>query len=183
MSLNFVASAVLTTTNGLDHKEEQIENDDVDAVRRRQIASSGVGLFDQLQKNKDAKEEEWEAKRNGLMGVRPLDEEDVDHLNAYQESRDKKRRKREEEDDAEVEIFKRTREMKRQGEVVLEKKDDDADGKARGKEDESSAPEEKASVVIVKKKKKKRQVDKKVEKVEEENKLTSLLGDYGSDSE
>mmetsp|Transcript_19215 Transcript_19215/g.38403 ORF Transcript_19215/g.38403 Transcript_19215/m.38403 type:complete len:191 (+) Transcript_19215:231-803(+) len=145
--------------------------------------SSGVGLFDQLQKNKDAKEEEWEAKRNGLMGVRPLDEEDVDHLNAYQESRDKKRRKREEEDDAEVEIFKRTREMKRQGEVVLEKKDDDADGKARGKEDESSAPEEKASVVIVKKKKKKRQVDKKVEKVEEENKLTSLLGDYGSDSE
>lgn len=31
------------------------------------------------------------------MGVRPLDEEDVDHLNAYQESRDKKRRKREEE--------------------------------------------------------------------------------------
>lgn len=67
--------------------------------------------------------------------------------------------------------------------VVLEKKDDGADGKARGKEDESSAPEEKASVVIVKKKKKKRQVDKKVEKVEEENKLTSLLGDYGSDSE
>ena len=31
------------------------------------------------------------------MGVRPLNEEDVDHLNAYNESRDKKRRKREEE--------------------------------------------------------------------------------------
>ena len=62
MSLNFVASAVLTTTNGLDHKEEEIENEEVAGVRRNARDSSSIGLFDQLQKNKDDKDAEWEEK-------------------------------------------------------------------------------------------------------------------------
>ncbi|GMH91404.1 hypothetical protein TL16_g12050 [Triparma laevis f. inornata] len=78
MSLNFVASAVLSSGDGIGHNEEtKIENEDLDNLRRKQENSSGVGLFDQLQKNKDEAEEAFNQKRSDLMGVRPLDDEDV----------------------------------------------------------------------------------------------------------
>ncbi|GMH74877.1 hypothetical protein TrLO_g14188 [Triparma laevis f. longispina] len=176
MSLNFVASAVLSSGDGIGHNEEtKIENEDLDNLRRKQENSSGVGLFDQLQKNKDEAEEAFNQKRSDLMGVRPLDDEDVQHINSYNEAKANKRKALNEEDNAEVEIFKRMKEMKQQSEVVIEEKE------VKKVETRETAVEEVVKLNVIIKKKKKR-VEKKEKKVEE-NKLVGLLGGYGSDSD
>ncbi|GMI07666.1 hypothetical protein TrRE_jg6261 [Triparma retinervis] len=192
MSLNFVASSVLQVADGVNEEtEQQIENAETEAVRRNAKNSGGIGLFDQLQKNKDDKEESMMEKRNALMGVRPLEEEDVQHLNSYLERKTEAREKRKLEDDAEVEIFKRTREMRKGGVM-----DVGGEGEGEGKEDlggrgaevggakavEKFMKEEVAEVKIQVKKLKKRKMEKKVivEKVEESS---NLFGGYGSDSD
>ncbi|GMI00991.1 hypothetical protein TrST_g5454 [Triparma strigata] len=179
MSLNFVASAVLTADgDGIGHNTEtSIVNDDLENLRRKQANSSGVSLFDQMQKNKEDAEEAYEQKRGELMGVRPLDDEDVQHINSYNEKKAEKRKALNEEDNAEVEIFKRMKEMKKASEVVVEVPGD-SNPKPAAPVTEREA-EEAPKVVI---KKKKRRVDKK-EKKKEEPALGSLLGGYGSDSD
>ncbi|GMI47905.1 hypothetical protein TrCOL_g4845 [Triparma columacea] len=203
MSLNFVASSVLQVADGVnDETEQQIENAETANMRRNAKSSGGIGLFDQLQKNKDDKEEAMMEKRNSLMGVRPLEEEDVQHLNSYLERKTEAREKRKLEDDAEVEIFKRTREMRKGGVLDIGGGGEgEGEGKERGVEGgvggggggeggggegggakaaEKANKVEVAEVKIKVKKLKKRKVEKKVEKVEESS---NLFGAYGSDSD
>jgi len=124
------------------------------------------------------------------MGSKPLDEEDVQHLNNYLERKTEARNKRKLEDDAEVEIFRRTREMRKGGVMDVGGEDasnaagSDAKGGAlTGKKagNKGSAGVENEVKIKVKGLKKRKKVAKKegVKKVEENN----LFGAYGSDSD
>ncbi|KAL3763445.1 hypothetical protein ACHAWU_002018 [Discostella pseudostelligera] len=87
MSLSFVKSAVLSSTDGISHNEETIiDNKETQSVR----ASGGGGhkpLFEQLRANKDAENERDEEYQKSLRGMRPLDEEDCAHLDAVERRR------------------------------------------------------------------------------------------------
>ena len=91
MSLSFVKSAVLSSTDGVSHNEETtINNTETQSLR----ASGGGGahkpLFEQLRANKDAEQEKDEEFQRSLRGMRPLDEEDCAHLDAVDRVREEK---------------------------------------------------------------------------------------------
>ena len=89
MSLSFVKSAVLSSTDGISHNEETI----IDNRETQTLRASGAGggghkpLFEQLRANKDAEQERDEEFQKSLRGMRPLDEEDCAHLDAVERRR------------------------------------------------------------------------------------------------
>ena len=94
MSLSFVKSAVLSSTDGISHNEETIiDNRETQSLRASSGAAGGhKPLFEQLRANKDAEQERDDEFQKSLRGMRPLDEEDCAHLDAVE------RRKMEQED-------------------------------------------------------------------------------------
>lgn len=90
MSLNFVSSAVLTSTDGVSHNEEKsVETGEANSVRRHQQAAGGghQPLFEQLRSNAERTQEERDAAAKALRGTRTLDEEDCAHLDAVERQR------------------------------------------------------------------------------------------------
>ena len=88
MSLNFVSSAVLTSTDGVSHNEEKaVESTEADSVRRQQQAGGHQPLFEQLRSNADAAQEERDAAAKAMRGTRTLDEEDCAHLDSIERQR------------------------------------------------------------------------------------------------
>lgn len=88
MSLNFVSSAVLTSTDGVSHNEEKaVESTEADSVRRQQQAGGHKPLFEQLRSNADAAQEERDAAAKAMRGTRTLDEEDCAHLDSIERQR------------------------------------------------------------------------------------------------
>ena len=88
MSLSFVKSAVLSSTDGVSHNEETTIN----STETQTLRASGGGgvhkpLFEQLRANKDAEQEKDDEFQRSLRGMRPLDEEDCAHLDAVDRSR------------------------------------------------------------------------------------------------
>lgn len=88
MSLSFVKSAVLSSTDGVSHNEETTLN----STETQSLRASGGGgvhkpLFEQLRANKDAEQEKDDEFQRSLRGMRPLDEEDCAHLDAVDRSR------------------------------------------------------------------------------------------------
>jgi hypothetical protein len=88
MSLSFVKSAVLSSTDGVSHNEETTIN----STETQSLRASGGGgvhkpLFEQLRANKDAEQEKDDEFQRSLRGMRPLDEEDCAHLDAVDRSR------------------------------------------------------------------------------------------------
>jgi hypothetical protein len=130
MSLSFVASAVLSSTDGISHNEEtEIENKEVDAVRKN--ASSSKSLFEQLRENQDTEEEKKAEMQQKIMrGTMALDEEDVAHLDALQKSKNESELKNRTELEQELAMFRAAKEERLAGQVVV---DDD-------EEEEEDAP-------------------------------------------
>lgn len=88
MSLNFVSSAVLTSTDGVSHNEEKaVESTEADSVRRQQQAGGHKPLFEQLRSNADTAQEERDAAAKAMRGTRTLDEEDCAHLDSIERQR------------------------------------------------------------------------------------------------
>ena len=86
MSLSFVKSAVLSSSDGISHNEETtIDNKETQAARSR--SSTSKPLFEQLKANQDADQEREDEFQKSLRGMRPLDEEDCAHLDAIQRGR------------------------------------------------------------------------------------------------
>jgi hypothetical protein len=86
MSLSFVSSAVLSSTDGVSHNEEKaIESIEATSLRNR---SSAQPLYDQLRSNQDADQEKYDEIGKAMRaGMRPLDEEDCAHLDAVEKTR------------------------------------------------------------------------------------------------
>ncbi|KAL3810419.1 hypothetical protein ACHAXA_005627 [Cyclostephanos tholiformis] len=94
MSLSFIKTAVLSSTDGISHNEEtSIDNNETQSLR----ASGGGGgggvhrpLFEQLRANRDAEQERDEEFQRSIRGTRALDEEDCAHLDAIERRREEK---------------------------------------------------------------------------------------------
>jgi hypothetical protein len=86
MSLSFVSSAVLSSTDGVSHNEEKaIESEEATSLRNRSTAKP---LYDQLRSNQDADQEKYDEIGKAMRaGMRPLDEEDCAHLDAVEKTR------------------------------------------------------------------------------------------------
>ena len=88
MSLNFVSSAVLTSTDGVSHNEEKaVETTEANSVRRQQEAGGHRPLFEQLRSNADQAQEERDAAAKAMRGTRTLDEDDCAHLDSIERRR------------------------------------------------------------------------------------------------
>ncbi|KAL7466452.1 hypothetical protein ACHAXS_006753 [Conticribra weissflogii] len=88
MSLSFVKSAVLSSTDGVSHNTEQsIDNPETTSLRK---STSHKPLFEQLRANKEAEDEKYEEMQRQMRGTRTLDEEDVAHLDAVERMREEK---------------------------------------------------------------------------------------------
>jgi hypothetical protein len=200
MSLSFVASAVLSSTDGISHNEEtEIENKEVDAVRNN--ASSSKSLFEQLRENQDTEEEKKAEMQQKIMrGTMALDEEDVAHLDALQKSKNVSELKKRTELDQELALFRAAKEERLAGQVVVDDDDEEEDAPQSIPQVLKSQPVIKAIGRIVPKivGKRKRKVAGDpitTKKTKEETKkeepatgaapggLGSLLGGYGSTSD
>eukprot|EP00588_Corethron_pennatum_P022427 CAMPEP_0194324094 /NCGR_PEP_ID=MMETSP0171-20130528/26483_1 /TAXON_ID=218684 /ORGANISM="Corethron pennatum, Strain L29A3" /LENGTH=257 /DNA_ID=CAMNT_0039082903 /DNA_START=17 /DNA_END=787 /DNA_ORIENTATION=+ len=123
MSLSFVKSAVLTSTDGISHDTEtSIETSELSTLR----SGSSIyvkPLFEQLQENKESAQEDYDNVTASLRGTRTLDEEDVAHLAGIEEKRHERERlvRRAEEDD--VRMFHAAR-MERTVERVVAASDE-----------------------------------------------------------
>jgi len=110
MSLSFVSSAILSSSDGISHNEEQnIESNEATTLRSKDT-SDHVPLFEQIRKNKDLEqqksEEEFKARQ---MGTRGLDEEDCAHLESLESMREAKERLLKKREMEEVDLFRAAR--------------------------------------------------------------------------
>eukprot|EP00938_MAST-03A_sp_MAST-3A-sp1_P005423 g5423.t1 len=105
----FVSRATLESSDGIffkEEKEKELTEEDKEKLRRNKdlvkLESRGVGmsLYEQLQKQKEKKEEEYQAKQALYFAPpRALDEEDISHLDSLEaKEREKRKRAREQEE-------------------------------------------------------------------------------------
>ncbi|KAL9184047.1 hypothetical protein ACHAXT_002133 [Thalassiosira profunda] len=120
MSLSFVKSAVLSSTDGVSHNEETtIDNQETKSLR---AASGGTHkpLFEQLRANQEAAQEKDEEFQRSLRGMRPLDEEDCAHLDAVERAKGERERAAKSGIESEVALFRAAREDRGLVQTVVE---------------------------------------------------------------
>jgi hypothetical protein len=113
MSLSFVKSAVLSSTDGISHNEEiSIDNNETQSLRSGGGGSSGIHkpLFEQLRANRDQQQERDDEFQRSIRGTRALDEEDCAHLEAVERMRMEKEHDARNTVEREVELFRAARE-------------------------------------------------------------------------
>jgi hypothetical protein len=82
MSLSFVKSAVLSSTDGVSHNEETtIDNRETKSIRASSSSTYNKPLFDQLRANKEAQQLKDDEYQRSLRGMATLNDEDCAHLN------------------------------------------------------------------------------------------------------
>jgi len=109
MSLNFVSSAVLSSTDGISHNEEKpIESAEAERARRSGIGTSKP-LFEQLQYNRDKAQEQYDEVTKSMRGTRTLDDEDCAHLDLIEEAKAERERQIQRSIDEEVAQFRAAR--------------------------------------------------------------------------
>ena len=141
MSLSFVKSAVLSSTDGISHNEETIiDNRETQSLRASSGAAGGhQPLFEQLRANKDAEQERDDEFQKSLRGIRPLDEEDCAHLDAVE------RRKMEQEDavrsgvEWEVAMFRAAKKDRGLIQTIVEEEGEDRGTTRQGGKDSAIA--------------------------------------------
>lgn len=88
MSLSFVKSAVLSSTDGISHNEETtLHNSETASLRTTTTTHQHRPLFEQLRANKELQEAQDDEFQKSIRGMQPLDEDDVAHLDAVEEQR------------------------------------------------------------------------------------------------
>ena len=88
MSLSFVKSAVLSSTDGISHNEETtIDNQETASIRANTSSGTHKPLFEQLRANKELQEAKDDEFQKSIRGMQALDEEDVAHLDAMEEQK------------------------------------------------------------------------------------------------
>mmetsp|Transcript_48459 Transcript_48459/g.58664 ORF Transcript_48459/g.58664 Transcript_48459/m.58664 type:complete len:237 (+) Transcript_48459:35-745(+) len=108
MSLSFVSSAILSSSDGVSHNEEKvIDSQEAKTVREQQKHSTNGTLFDQLRANRDLEQEKYdEIGKQMRMGVRPLDEDDCAHLDKIKANQLERKRQRQGEEEEAIAMFK-----------------------------------------------------------------------------
>ena len=155
MSLSFVKSAVLSSTDGISHNEEtSIDNNETQSLR----AGGGGGgsgahkpLFEQLRANRDEEQERDDEFQRSIRGTRALDEEDCAHLEAVERMREEKEYAAWTTMEQEVELFRAAREDRGLAQTIVAGYvgDDDDDDDDRGSVFQRSAITKKERIQIV----------------------------------
>jgi hypothetical protein len=160
MSLSFVKSAVLSSSDGISHNEEKtIVTAETTSLRSRSTAAKP--LFEQLRANKEAEQEAQDEFQRSLRGTRMLDDEDVAHLDAVDRVREERDREVKSGIEREVALFKARREDRNLVQSVMEEEGED-DTKEKDNSGEVAANKKEVKKTIVPKfivKKKKRRQD------------------------
>lgn len=88
MSLSFVKSAVLSSTDGVSHNEETtIDNQETKSIRSAASSGTNKPLFEQLRANKEAQDAKDDEFQRSIRGMATLNDEDCAHLNAIEEQK------------------------------------------------------------------------------------------------
>jgi len=104
MSLSFVKSAVLSSSDGVSHNEEvAVESSEATALRNRGETKS---LFAQLQENKDLEAEAEEERRKEMREAMLLNEEDCAHLDAIDNAKRERRKAQKKMEEEEIALFR-----------------------------------------------------------------------------
>lgn len=108
MSLQFVKTAVLTSTDGLDFsKEEAIESDEAKATRLAQERAANKPLYQQLAEQKDKKQQEYDAMTKMIFAPpKAIDEEEAGFLKSLYEGNEDTERRKKEEEERQLESFR-----------------------------------------------------------------------------
>ena len=133
MSLSFVKSAVLSSTDGISHNEEiSIDNNETQSLRSAAGGGTGIHkpLFEQLRANRDQQQERDDEFQRSIRGTRALDEEDCAHLEAVERMRMEKEHDARSFVEREVELFRAAREDRGLAQTMVgvddnEEEDDD----------------------------------------------------------
>ena len=95
MSLNFVSTTVLSSTDGVSHNTET-RNENADNTISSSINRSGGGggefkpLYEQLRQNAQEDQDKYDEMTKAMRGTRTLDDEDVAHLQGIENQRSKR---------------------------------------------------------------------------------------------
>mmetsp|Transcript_38354 Transcript_38354/g.43791 ORF Transcript_38354/g.43791 Transcript_38354/m.43791 type:complete len:218 (-) Transcript_38354:68-721(-) len=125
MSLSFVSSAVLTSTDGVSHNEEkELESKELEAVRRVNKNNGNKSLFEQLRTNQEEDaEREAEERRTSMRGTLALDSEDVAHLDSLERSKLETEEKIRTQVNQELALFRAAKEERRTGQLLVADED------------------------------------------------------------
>jgi len=111
MSLNFVSSSVLSSTDGVSHNTETpienrgASNNHYNSLSHRS-SSSQTPLFEQLRKNQQEAQDNYDEVTKAMRGTRTLDDEDVAHLQSVENVRVDRDREVRRNIDQELEMFR-----------------------------------------------------------------------------
>ena len=136
MSLSFVSSAVLSSTDGVSHNEEaKIDNAETRSVRESAKANGRQSLFEQLRANQDKEDEDHAALHKTMVrSTMALNEEDAAHLAALRQQEQSRLEETKTRTEQELALFRAQKQDRIQGEIVLE--DDTKEEEEEGDEDE-----------------------------------------------
>lgn len=109
MSLSFVSSSVLSSTDGVSHDQETPVEETKETRAFLEGKNRYGSLYDQLRTNQQQADEEAEEISKSLRGTRALDEEDVAHLNAISTQQKERLQKNQAEENMQLALFKAAR--------------------------------------------------------------------------
>jgi hypothetical protein len=121
MSLSFVKSAVLSSTDGVSHNEETtIDNQETKSIRSAASSGTNKPLFEQLRANKEAQDAKDDEFQRSIRGMATLNDEDCAHLNAIEEQKLEAEQQKLSGIEREVALFHAAREDRGLVQTVLE---------------------------------------------------------------
>ena len=109
MSLSFVSSSVLSSTDGVSHDQETPVEETKETRAFLEGKNRYGSLYDQLRTNQQQADEEAEEISKSLRGTRALDDEDVAHLNAISNQQKERLQRNQAEESMQLALFKAAR--------------------------------------------------------------------------
>ena len=210
MSLSFVSSAVLSSSDGVSHNEEKtIENREVQAVRARGN-NIQKPLFEQLRDNQQkAEDAEAEFQKSIVRGTLALNEEDAAHLDALRKQKEQQQQEKQSRIEQELALFRAAKADRAEGQVVVvvetqeEKEEQPEESKEISPPQNSTRkqkrPQQMPKITVLRKRRRqqkeepkqedqkasqppsKSQNDQQQQQQQQDSGLGGLLGGYGSD--
>ncbi len=105
MSLNFVSTTVLSSTDGVSHNTEtRLETSA--AGTSTQTSGSYKPLYEQLRKNQQDEQDKYDEMTKAMRGSQALDEEDIAHLEVVENERAERLRQQALKEKEELESFR-----------------------------------------------------------------------------
>lgn len=111
MSIRFVSTSVLSSSDGVDFNvETKLETEEVKEARKAAERAANKPLFQQLAEREEAKKMEYDLNTRRMNAPpKALDEEDVNHLNSLAEKEQTDKQARLEQEELELEAFRVSR--------------------------------------------------------------------------